>query len=139
MKTTIFKTLALGLLSYTWVSGHSVEAAPSCPAFTAAMVDATMMAADISGPLHPDESSVATDDASAGHIGCFLKTDNSDTFEVYVTPDDILLVASYAGATLRTRIFLDGAELFTPTELHGCRSEVLKSFVWNQYCAPLVD
>ena len=135
MKITIFKALALGLLSYVWVSGAA--AATNCPAFNAAMVDATYMATDVSGPL---ESVVATNDPSGGTISCFIVTDNFDTFRVLVDPDDTRLVGASAGAQLRTVIgpAASGPQL-TPAELHACRGEVMQAFVWNEHCAVLVQ
>ena len=100
MKTRTFKAIALGLLSYASVSGAA--AATKCPAFNDAMVDATMMVIDISGPL--DDSSFAMDDARRGRIRCFLVTDEFNTFEVMVDPDDTLLVGASSGGQLRTRV-----------------------------------
>ena len=139
MKTTIFKALALGLLSNAWVSGAA--AGTNCPAFNTAMVDATYMAADVSGPVVSVE---AMDDPSGGTIECTLVTDGGGDFIVSVTTGDIELVAHHPDGAgdeteLRTRILLDEEEFFTPTQLHACRGEVLQSFVWNQHCASVVE
>ena len=135
MKTTIFKALALGLLSYAWVSGAA--AANNCPAFNAGMVDATYMATDVSGPL---DSVNAVDDPSSGTISCDIVTDNFDTFEVLVTPDDTRLVGTHANTQLRTVVgpAANGPQL-TLGELHACRGEVLQSFPWTQHCAQEAD
>ncbi len=139
MKTTIFKALALGLLSYAWVSGAA--AATNCPAFTTAMVDATYMAADVSGPLI---SVNAMDESSGGLISCSLVTDGGGDFIVSVTTNDIELVGHHPDGAgdeteLRTRVLLEDPELFTSAQLHACRGEVLRSFVWNLHCAPAAE
>ncbi len=139
MKTTIFKALALGLLSYAWVSG--ADAATNCPAFNTAMVDAAYMAADVSGTPNSVD---ATNDSSSGTISCLIATDGD--FIVSVFADDIELLGHHPDSSadeteLRTRVLPDelDQDFFTPAQVHACRGEVLQSFVWSLYCAPEVE
>ncbi len=138
MKTTIFKALALGLLSFAWVSGAA--AATNCPAWNTAMVDATYMAIDVSGPL---DSVVAVDVPSTGKIRCVITTDEFNTLviDVGVVVDGAFLEGFRPGAaTLRTLVGPDAnGPALTPAELHACRGEVLQSFPWTQHCAQEVE
>ena len=140
MKTIVFKALALGLLSYAWVSGHSVEAAPRCPAFTAAMVDATWMATDFSqlGPIVGD----AEDDPREPLISCTIFFDVGDAFfEIFVGGGEALVKGIHPRDSpfdddfteLRTRVFG-----LTPKQERGCIAQVVQSFVWRQFYTQLL-
>lgn len=139
MKTTIFKALAFGLLSFAWISGAA--AATNCPAWNAGMVDAAYMAIDLSGPL---DSVEAEDDPSTGNIRCFITTDEFNTLEidVGVGEEGTALLEGHrnGGPTLRTKAGLGTTGIaLTPAELHACRGEVLQSFPWTQHCAQEVE
>ena len=73
MKITIFKTLALGLLSLALIGGPAFAGGPAnCPAFNAAMVDAAALSAF---NISTDQFAlVATDDPAPGSIGCEVAT-----------------------------------------------------------------
>ena len=140
MKTTIFKALALGLLSYAWASGAA--AATTCPAWNTAMVDATFMVLDVSGvPLGSVE---AEDHPSTGRIRCFISTDDGQgtlEIDVGVLEDGTLLEGfnPFVGK-MRTKVGPNaGGPELTPGEMHACRAEVLQSFPWTQHCAQEVD
>ena len=148
MKTTIFKALALGLLSHALISGPAdAQGAAGCPAFNASMVDAAMMATNISpGGEFLDETSNAADNPWEPSISCFIRTDSfTDTFSVFVGADqteegNVVFVEGTsvnAGDTTLLRTLSGGP--ITEAQLHACRAQVLQSFVWNQHCIPLLD
>lgn len=123
-----------------------------CPAFNAGMVDAAMLATDYSqqNPLIGG----AEDSPADASIVCFWETDADASFFVRVgicegecgsgagkgeaqiigiSPDDLAPGADYA-TLLRTRVFN-----LTRAQQKACRAQVLRSFVWQQYCKPLME
>ena len=132
-----FQTVAsfVTLFSVLSVSGPAMARGGGCPAFTSAMVDAAWLAIDYSQPEPPFGGAI--DNPSEPRIGCQLTNDAGNVFTVGV--DDG--VAGVEGRSnqfdtptlLRTRI-----ENLTKGEAHACRAQILASFVWSQYCEPLL-
>jgi hypothetical protein len=115
-------------------------AAGNCPAFNSGMVDAAMMATDYSQP--EPVIGVAEDSSSESSIYCQWENGNEGEFLVAVGDGEALLEggSSYPARNqgyatfMRTRVFN-----LSPVEQNACRKEVLKSFVWNQHCKPLMQ
>ncbi len=140
-RTTIPAIAFAAVFLLVGTAGCSLAETPPCPAFTAAMVDAAMLATDISqdAPLIV----FAADDPADGSIRCDIETEHSDTFNVRVGfgVNFVILDGRHGpdrsrdmgDAVLRTKAF--GV---TFDQRHACRAEVHRSFVWNQYCAPFL-
>jgi hypothetical protein len=138
--------VGLGLLALTFISGPAVAA--GCPAFTAAMVDSAWLGIDFS-QTDPIVEFTVVDDEFEPRVLCAITNDEGNEFAVRVQFEDAVtgfaeidakrrshINNGLGGVTqlLRTKVFD-----LTSTELHMCRAEVLASFVWNQYCEPLLS
>jgi hypothetical protein len=102
------------------------------------MVDAAWLAINYSQPEPPVGGAI--DEPSEPRISCQLTNDVGNQFTV-VVENGVALVQGhgenepFSPALLRTRV--DG---LTKGEEHACRAQILASFVWSQYCRPvLVD
>jgi len=136
----VFLTTVI-LLPLALIGGSAnASDAGGCPAFNASMVDAAMLAADLSqiDPL----VGAAQDSPKDGTIICYWETNVSDGLKgwFYVQVEDgvaqVIGNEPYATsevATARTAVFD-----LSPAQQHACRAQVLKSFVWQQYCKPLL-
>ena len=127
----------ISLLSILSLSGPAIAGGGGCPAFTSAMVDAAWLAIEYSQPEPPVGGAI--DNPSVPTIGCQLTNDVGNQFSVGVGSGVALLEGNAANSPvptlLRTRV-----DNLTKAEQHACRAQVLSSFVWNQYCKPvLVD
>ncbi len=134
-KTSIFKALALGLLSLALPIGSAQAAGPAnCPAFNAAMVDAAALAARLP-PLPPPLFGIQ-DDPQLPRIQCLFNTQNGGFgVEVNVIPDRASAFGeNVTGADVTTVSSV--SDDLSKAQLHACRSQVLQSLVWNQHCAP---
>ena len=140
LKTRIFKALALVFLSHTLISGPADAAGPaSCPAFTAAMIDATALVMELredvalAGKLSADPATPAI--ACALTLGLSL---GRGEFDVEVGAGVARVRATSRGLTSEFGPIVLHARRddLTPRQEHACRAQVLQSFVWNQYCAP---
>ena len=153
MKPITLKALALALLPLTLFAAPVYASdGGGCPAFNSGMVDAAMMATDYSqqDPLIGG----AQDSPAAASIVCFWETDADASFFVRVgicegecgsgagkgeaqiigiSPDDLAPGVDYS-TLLRTRVFN-----LSRAQQHACRAQVLQSFVWQQYCKPLMQ
>ena len=113
-----------------------------CPAFNAGMVDATMLIAELTAP----PEGFARDSAKEGTIYCQWFGDLPGAgipgmFFVRVRDGTADLTgfgpiwgSTIIFPTLRTAVFDLSIE-----QQHACRAQVLKSFVWQQYCKPLME
>ena len=142
-KTSIFKALALGLLSGALPLGSAHAAGPSnCPAFNAAMVDAAALSAkDIS--TNPAVQS-AVDDPSTGSIECSVITvmPNSGFFTVIVdgvVGDALISATNTSSGGGDITIFRNGVDGLSAGQAQACRGQVLQTWVWNQICASAVQ
>jgi len=150
-KNITIKSFALLLFTLIAVPAHAADGG-GCPAFNAGMVDAAMLATDYSqqNPLIGG----AEDSPADASIVCYWETDAEASFFVRVgicegecgsgagkgeaqiigiSPDDLAPGADYS-TLLRTRVFH-----LTRAQQHACRAQVLRSFVWQQYCKPLME
>ena len=124
------------LFSLSFGSGHAVARGNGgCPALTSAMVDAAWLAIDYSQPEPPFGGAV--DDPSEPRIACQLTNDAGNVFIVGVA-DGVAGVEGRSNQVdtptlLRTRV-----DNLTKAEAHACRAQILASFVWSQYCEPLL-
>ena len=111
----------------------------NCPAFTTEMVDAAAMAYG----LGPGVTGTAGDDPATPSIFCHLEGvpyPISFKVEVNYSADDAIVIGrglTEAELLLDTRLF-SYAEQLTLSEKHTCRAAVQSSFVWKNYCAPLL-
>jgi len=120
-------------------SSANAYGAGGCPAFNASMVDAAMMATDLS-QTDPLEG-FAEDSPKDGTIICAWVTDATASFYVAVGVEDGVaqVFGTKPGAIpweegqLRTAVFD-----LSPEQQHACRAQVLQSFVWKQYCKPML-
>ena len=144
---------SFAVLSFTLIAVPAYAAeGGGCPAFNAGMVDAAMLATDYSqqNPLIGG----AEDSPADASIVCFWETVADASFFVRVgicegecgsgagkgeaqiigiSPDDLAPGADYS-TLLRTRVFN-----LTRAQQQACRAQVLRSFVWQQYCKPLME
>ena len=140
-KTSIFKALALGLLSLALPIGSAQAAGPAnCPAFNAAMVDAAALAAfSPSSPLDPP-GVTAVDNPMTARIVCIFDTEFG-FFEVNVSEGGVAFVRGLSippGTSDAVSVFnvVDG---LIAGQRHACRSAILQSWVWNNVCAAAVQ
>jgi hypothetical protein len=132
--------LALLLVSPAAFAGNG----GGCPAFNAGMLDATMLVAEL-WQIEPPEGFAGDspkegtiycqwfgDLPGAGIAGMFFVRVEDGTAEVTgfgpIGPQTIRF------PTLRTAVFNLSID-----QQHACRAQVLKSFVWQQYCKPLME
>ncbi len=139
-----------------FISGPAVAAGPaSCPAFTAAMIDAAALVSRVGWTtfVPPEAPTDLLDDPVGPAIKCRIETVTVPgyglgTFEVEVWTDP------FAGAKVTGEWIHDSAENdsvvtfvgsfagkrdTTSRTMLACRSQVLQSFAWNQYCAPYME
>ena len=142
-KNTFFKALAAGVFSLSLISGPAAEAGQStCPVFNSAMVDA----AAVHVPLRTITFAGSDDVPSTGALFCDLVASfgvSDFRFSIEVEDDD---GPSSAGLSVsrtengQTEIIVNqrgpSGRRLSVAEAHACRAQVLKSLVWNQYCAP---
>lgn len=136
-KNTLFKALAAGIFSLSLIGGSAAEAGQSrgCPVFNAAMVDAAAMVVNLSRNV---TVSSLIDDPSTGTIECDIQAIfGSSSFSVEVNDDEVFVSgSSRVGSTIQTRLSSSDRGGLSLRERHACRAQVLRSFVWQQYCAP---
>jgi len=135
----IIATVLLLPLTFIGNQAYAVDGR-GCPAFNASMVDAAMLAADLSqvDPLVGN----AWDSPMDGSIVCYWETNVSDGLKgwFYVQVEDgtaqVIGNEPYATsevATARTAVFD-----LSLAQQHACRAQVLQSFVWKRYCKPML-
>lgn len=135
--TIALRTIALLSLALMAVPAYAANGG-GCPAFNAGMVDAAMLTADLS-QIDPLEG-FAEDSPMDGTIACGWVADGDGAFIVEVGNGEaqVIGLAPTPGdgetGKLRTAVFD-----LTPAEQHACRAQVLRSFVWQQYCKPLMQ
>ena len=143
MKITIIAYSILALaVSTTVLYSESANAGgtANCPAFTTGMVDAAGMAFGLD---HSEIASISVgDDPRIPVIFCMIQGNQ--------TSDRFLLEVNYSvlnQAFVQGRHFTEETPAFTSDlwsnaddlslpQLYACRAAILKSFVWNNYCAP---
>ena len=119
----------------------------NCPAFTAAMVDAAAMTIRLPGPHEIGTGYLtvsASEDPTSPDVSCRIAVPPSaggNTFEVdvnyYIPNAAFVFGRGVAEDTPNYDTALSSyAEELSVPEMHACRSEVLNSFVWKNYCAP---
>ena len=142
MKNQVF-ICSLLILTVTAVMIKSEDAIAggnsACPAFTTEMVDAAAMAFG----LTPDRAVTISvgDDPSVPTIYCnIVGAPSIDRFDLEVNSS---MTYVYGGHRAEEDPPLDfSAELFSygeqlsVSQMHACRSAILRSFVWRNYCAP---
>jgi hypothetical protein len=137
MKFTI-QIIAVALFTLSAVSAYA-----DCPAFTAGMVDATMLATQ-----HNQEESVdglAVDLPTEPLIYCRFVNKDWGYFEVFVGYyEDEEIQGNEArlyGRSPLPRDTLMTTRVFPLSEadLHTCRAQVLKSHVWKNFCRSLMQ
>ena len=150
MKVTFFKVLALGLLPLALISGPADAAGRSgCPAFNSSMVDAAALASRISGSLPgvfvdgfaEDEPETPLIICQFGFSSSFSGVRGAFAVRVGVTEDGMQAeLSGFHDTDFEERTLLETfITNLTIGQLHACRAEVLQSFVWNQYCAPMLE
>ena len=141
LKTRLFKALVIGLLSLA-VFGEPASASEprtSCPAFTAAMIDATALVMELREDValagKPSADPATPDIACALTLGLSL---GRGEFDVEVGAGVARVRATSRGLTSEFGPIVLHARRddLTPRQEHACRAQVLQSFVWNQFCAP---
>jgi hypothetical protein len=101
------------------------------------MVDAAWLAVEYSQAEPPVGGAI--DDPSVPTIGCQLTNDIGNQFRVIVAGGDASVEGNAENSPVPTLLRTAVGNL-TKAEQHACRAQVLSSFVWNQYCKPvLVD
>ena len=129
---------AVLLLPLTFIGDQAyAEDGRGCPVFNASMVDAAMLAADLSqvDPLLGG----AEDSPVDASIMCWWAADGGGGFVVEVGNGEaqVIGLAPTPGdgetGKLRTAVFD-----LSPAQQHACRAQVLQSFVWKQYCKPML-
>ena len=112
--------------------------ASACPAFTSAMVDAAAMAFGLSSQR---VNFTAGDDPTTPEIFCHAVSDGgADNFilEVNYSEPNWVVVWGWSareGEPGETELFSE-AEQLSSSQMRACRAAILKTFVWNNYCAP---
>lgn len=116
------------------ISGPTMARGGGCPVFTSEMVDAAFLAIDYSEENPPLGGAI--DDPREPRIGCVLTNDAGNQFRVGVGDGEAGVEAfdtAVTDTTLRTKRFN-----LSPGESHACRAQILGSFVWREYCKPLL-
>ena len=113
----------------------------ACPAFTSAMVDAAALASHL---WSPRAFVNAEDDPTTPSIFCHIaeceSCGNDFIVEVnFLNPGQasVSAVGAAEGGTYPydTQLLI-GSEQLSLGQIQACRKVILKSFVWNNYCAP---
>lgn len=128
------------LIVFSSVPIHSI--AGGCPAFTSDMVDAAFLATEYNQE-EPVEG-MAVDHPDLPFLFCEFVNNDDGYYVVFVGHNNKEPVGNKAhlyarsprvrNTLLRTYLYhLSGAEL------HACRAQVVASFVWKQYCVPLMQ
>ena len=143
---------AVLLLPLTFIGSQAyAEDGRGCPVFNASMVDAAMLATEYS--QSEPVFGWAEDSPKDAYIYCLWSAEPGSIFFVRVgiceeacgsgdgkgeghlmgkSPDGTNPSPDYH-TLLRTRVFN-----LSPAQQHACRAQVLQSFVWKQYCKPLL-
>ncbi len=134
-KSKRFKWLRFAVLGTSIVGGPTLTAgAVDCPAFTAEMADAALLSMNINGNSVTANVGLVFDDRSASEIFCTISdVPFTRVFQVFADP-----IGAGVGVGIPSSSFVGHHVLspLTDQEFRACRSEVLKSFAWKQYCAP---
>ncbi len=136
-KSKRFKCLPFAALIMSIVGVPALTAgAVDCPAFTSEMVDAALLSMNIDGDSVTTNIGLVFDDRAVPEIFCTF-TDIPLT-RVFVVFADAL--GAGVGVGLPSVNFVQHVVLspLTDQEVRACRSEVLRSFTWKQYCAPVL-
>lgn len=121
------------------LSPVSAVRAADCPAFNTGMVDAAAMAFGLSSFV---TTVSVSDDSATPSLSCRLEyAPSGNYFEVDVNasqPDEAHVIGQHmeeADAPHSAQLF-SFRENLSSAEKSACRKDVLKSFVWTNYCAP---
>ena len=114
------------------------DSVSACPAFTSAMVDAAAMALK----LYPGVDVTAEDDPTEPFIFCHLSECPSCPNFLRIEVNYSIPYRAFAFGwgvaedtpDYDTQLFSGAGEL-TLGQMNACRKVILKSFVWNNYCA----
>jgi len=132
-----------GLLLVVSISAPTYAASGGCPAFTAGMVDAAMLATQYNqeGPV----DGLAVDSPTEPIIYCRFVNEDWGYFEVFVGYyEDEEIQGNEArlyGRSPLPRDTLMTTRVFplSKAALYACRAQVLKSVVWKNYCRSLMQ
>ena len=139
MKTPVLICSIFALAVTVTITKPENAIADSCPAFTAAMVDAAAMAYGLDSNAH--SNTVAGDDPDVPSIFCTIDSSvGLNKFEVEVNYS--VSVSAFVsgqheqeGGPLNAELS-SWAENISLSQMRACRKVILKSFVWKNYCAP---
>ncbi|MGB5179494.1 MAG: hypothetical protein WBP44_12275 [Gammaproteobacteria bacterium] len=114
-----------------------------CPAFNTGMVDAAAMAFGLSPGAY---TSIAVEnDPTLPMIYCkIIGAPTSFVFRADVNYSDPNYAEVFGKGSIEddpdydTRLYSDALQL-SPAQMRACRTEILKSFVWKNYCAPALQ
>ena len=135
LKTKISKWLPLAVAGLGLAAWGTIDAAPvSCPAFTAGMIDAAALTMRINNSLFVD---TALDDSNTPEIVCHIGGESDATLSVEVnsgSSHEPRVTGFLIDTEGRTTLEASASGLSVHQET-ACRKEVLRSFIWKQYCA----
>lgn len=136
-KNRLFKALAAGVFSLSLIGGSAAEAGQSrgCPVFNAAMVDAAALVVNLGRNVTVGR---VLDEPSTGTIECrIFQTFGSSTFQVEVNDEEVFVTGrSIVGGSIQTNLSSSDRGGRSLRVRHACRAQVLRSFVWREFCAP---
>jgi len=133
--------LSAAVVGLSVLSAPAAAGGPDCPAFTTEMVDAAAMAFGLSSDAMV---SSVINDPSTPSIGCHLSSVPVGSFVLAVNTQFFTHEASVVGLNGQEEghpvpfdaFLFSFAEGLTLSQEHACRTVVLNSFVWKNYCAP---
>ena len=138
----ICSIFALAVTAAIIKSENAIAGGPSaCPAFTTGMIDAAAMAFGLSPGA--GLSVAVEDDPNTPSISCIIVEALPNIFELEVNSSDPYSAfvrgqhAQEGGDNLNAELFSYGEQL-SVGQMHACRAVILRSFVWKNYCAPLL-
>ena len=143
METRVISNALLAAAFAFVFAGPGTAMAGECPAFTVSMVDAAAMAF---GLYRGEVTSIdVDDDPKLPGILCEMEGSIApNRFRIDVNwnyPDSAWVSGQHAMEDSRdydTNLY-SIADNLSPQELKACRDEILKSFVWVNYCAPALQ
>ena len=141
MKLNIKVIASLLLISMIFVPIHAI--ARGCPAFTSSMIDGAFLATEYN--QEEPVSGIAVDYPYIPGLFCEFVNQDGGYYVVFVGYHDSDVNPGnkahlYARSPrVRNTILRTYVYDLSEAEMHACRAQVMGSFVWKQYCRPLMN
>jgi hypothetical protein len=111
----------------------------SCPAFTAAMVDAAWLATNFRSDVPAEITASISTEPDPPRISCEYDDRGRRQFSVRAGGGSARVAAVFDEFTGTRSVIVSTLEFpITSAEAAACRRQVLQSFVWNRICAPVL-